>query len=268
MTDPRPVTVITGASSGIGAALAREFAKDGHELALVALPGPRLDAIANEIAATGVPRPGVFPIDLGASDGVDRLAQALIERGLEPANMVNCAGFGLIGDAADLDRAEQIAMVLVNVRALTDLSLRWIESLARNRGGILNVSSITAFFPGPGMAVYHSTKAYVLSFGEALHFELKSKGVRVTTLCPGPVETPFMTRAGIPRSYYPLILERPAAYVARHGYHGFKLGKCIVVPGSGNRVVAVLQRCLPRDFMTRVVARRYKQFRQRQASSP
>ena len=117
--------------------------------------------------------------------------------------MVNNAGFGLLGEAAELDRAQQLAMIDLNIRALTDLSLRWLESITRHRGGILNVASIAGFLPGPGMAVYHASKAYVVSFSEALHEELKADGVRVCALCPGPVATEFFDRAGLPHDYFP-----------------------------------------------------------------
>ena len=132
------------------------------------------------------------------------IADELRTRGLEPNFVVNNAGFGLVGAAAELDRAEQLAMIDLNARALTDLSLRFIDSLARHRGGILNVASVASFLPGPGLAVYYATKAYVLSFSEALHHELKPKGMRVTALCPGPVATEFQTRAGMPEGLFPV----------------------------------------------------------------
>lgn len=140
-------------------------------------------------------------------------------------------------------------MVALNIRVLTELSLRFVDALERQRGGILNVASVAAFMPGPGMAVYHATKAYVLSFSEALHRELRPRGVRVTALCPGPVPTEFQARAGIPEGYMPRILARSAQRVARDGYAGLMRGARIVVPGSGNRLVALLPRLLPRALM-------------------
>src|SRR5262249_50971161 len=217
---------------------------------------PALEAVADEIVAMGRPRPEVLPIDLGIRSATEDLVRELIERRLEPANIVNSAGFGRIGAAADLDQDEQLAMVELNVRVLTDLSLLWIDSLARHQGGILNVGSIAGFFPGPGMAVYHATKAYILLFGEALHFELRPKGIRVTTLCPGPVETPFMARAGTPVDNSPAIWKRPAEYVARHGYHGFIQGECVVVPGSANRVFVSLLRFIPRGILMSIIGAR------------
>ena len=185
----KPVVLITGASSGIGAALARLFAAQGHELVLAARRQDRLDALADSIAATGRSRPSVIAVDLERRDGAFALAAELSARGLEPAFVVNNAGFGLTGAAAALSRDGQLNMIDLNVRTLTELSLMFVDSLARHRGGILNVASVAAFLPGPGMAVYYASKAYVLSFSEALHRELAGQGIRVTALCPGPVQT-------------------------------------------------------------------------------
>ena len=256
MSPMQPVTLITGASAGIGAALARVFARHGDTVAITARREAQLAALAGEIETAGHPRPHVIAADLGKADGPARLAEALTTRGLEPAVVVNNAGFGLLGDAASLDRAQELAIVDLNVRALTDLSLRWIDSLTRHRGGILNVASIAAFLPGPNMAVYHATKAYVLSFSEALHNELAPAGVRVTCLCPGPVRTDFMERAGIPRGYFPRFLARTAERVAREGYEGLMQGKRVVVPGMPNKVVTLLPRLLPRSIVLGMTASR------------
>jgi short-subunit dehydrogenase len=188
----------------------------------------------------------VVAIDLGYADAAARIEAELREAGEEPQFVVNNAGFGLLGPAASLDREEQVAMIDLNARVLTDLSLRFVDSLARHKGGILNVASVASFMPGPGMAVYHATKAYVLSFSEALHRELKRNGVRVTALCPGPVETEFQSRAGMPEGYFPRFLARTAERVAREGYDGLMRGKRVVVPGSDNKVAALLPRLLPR----------------------
>ena len=239
MSSPKPVTLITGASAGIGAALADAFAGHSHALVLIARRAPQLKALANAIAERGHARPRVIAIDLAQADAAERIEIELREAGCEPQFVVNNAGFGLLGDAAHLDRAEQLAMIDLNVRVLTDLSLRFVDSLARHRGGILNVASVASFMPGPGMAVYHATKAYVLSFSEALHHELKPLGVRVTALCPGPVETEFQARAGIPGDYFPRFLARSPERVAREGYDGLMRGRRVVVPGSDNWVAAL-----------------------------
>jgi short-subunit dehydrogenase len=253
----QPVCLITGASAGIGAELARVFASHGHALVLTARRTAKLDSLAAEIAAGGHTRPKVITADLLSRDAPSRLAQALGDAGLEPAIVVNNAGFGLLGAAADLPHDQELAMIDLNVRALTDLSLRWIDSVIRHRGGILNVASLAAFMPGPGMAVYHATKAYVLSFTEALHEELKADGVRVCALCPGPVETEFLDRAGMPPGYFPKFIARSAERVARDGYDGFMGGHRVVVPGKPNRIATLLPRLLPRAIMLAMIQWRW-----------
>jgi uncharacterized protein len=251
----RPITLITGASAGIGAELARVFAEHGHELALVARREHRLVELADEIAGAGRPRPHVLRIDLEQPGAVTLLAAELIARDLEPANVVNNAGFGLVGQATRLDRSEQLAIIDLNVRALTELSLAFTDSVARHRGGILNVASLAAFLPGPGMAVYYASKAYVLSFTEALHHELKGRDVRVTALCPGPVATEFQARAGL-RKENVRILMLSARRVARIGYRGFMRGERVIVAGIGNRIVALLLRFIPHALLLSPADRR------------
>jgi hypothetical protein len=140
-------------------------------------------------------------------------------------------------------------MIAVNVRALTELSLAFVEPLARRRGGILNVASVAGFLPGPGMAVYYATKAFVVSFTEALHQELKPRGVRVTALCPGPVPSEFQTRAGVKNEHYPAFHACSAERVARDGYAGLMKGRRRVVPGFANRLVTVLAPVSPRAIV-------------------
>lgn len=189
-----PVAIITGASSGIGAELARVFASNGHALVLVARREARLKTVAAELKSAGATIPLVLPIDLSKRDAVARIALALEVRALQPQFVVNNAGFGLHGPAAERDRDELLSMVDLNMRALTDLSLAFVASLARHRGGILNVASVAGFLPAPASAVYYAGKAYVISFSEALYRELKPMGVRVTTLCPARC-TPNSRRA-------------------------------------------------------------------------
>jgi short-subunit dehydrogenase len=242
----KPITLITGASGGIGAALARVFAEHGHELVLVARREAQLTTLADEIAAAGRPRPTVLSVDLGQQDAVPEIAAALAARGLEPQIVVNNAGFGLAGSAAVLSRDEQLAMIDLNVRTLTALSLTFVDSVARHRGGILNVASVAAFMPGPGMAVYYASKAYVLSFSEALHQELRPLGIKVTALCPGPVPTEFQARAGLREERaQSALLSLSAERVARLGYHGFMRGRRVVIAGVGNKIAVFLVRIVP-----------------------
>jgi short-subunit dehydrogenase len=250
------VTLITGASAGIGAELARVFASNGHRLALVARRADRLKALAAEIgAAGGGGIPIIIPCDLEQADAGDRIAAALAAEGVEVEYVVNNAGFGLFGTAIELDRAEQLGIVDVNIRAMTDLSLRFSGDLIRNRGGILNVGSIAGFLPGPGMAVYYASKAYVVSFSEALRAELASRGVRVTVLCPGPVPSEFQVRAGFEPGFDSAVLNVSAADVARAAYGGLMSNKRAVLPGLGIKIVPFLLRLFPRGFVLAAVAR-------------
>jgi short-subunit dehydrogenase len=249
MSAPSPVTVITGASAGIGLELAKVFARNGHRLALIARRGNKLDALADEIATAGHKRPDVIAIDLMQKDVAATLGRELASRNLEPAVMVNNAGYGLTGLAAELDRADQLGIIDLNVRTLTDLSLAFVDSLARHKGGILNVASLASFLPAPGMAIYYATKAYVLSFSEALHVELRKKGVRVTTVCPGPVPTEFQARAGLVGKQRGSLIELSAAEVAEAGYRGFAAGKRLVVPGNLNKLVPLMPRIFPRGVI-------------------
>jgi uncharacterized protein len=252
----KPVALITGASSGIGLELARVFAAHGHELVLVARRQDRLDELAAEIAATGQSRPTVLTADLERREGAAKIAAELASRSLEPAYVVNNAGFGLSGAAGALSRDEQLGMIDLNVRALTELSLMFVDSLAHHRGGILNVASIAAFMPQPGMAVYHATKAYVLSFSEALHHELSSRGVRVTALCPGPVPTEFQARSQLQLPAAARAVELPPNRVAQIGYDGLMRGKRVVIAGIGNKIAVSFMRFVPNALLLRLADQR------------
>jgi uncharacterized protein len=249
------VTLITGASAGIGAELARVFASNGHRVALVARRAERLTALANEIAAAGGAAPMIIACDLEQPDAGDKIAAVLAAEGVEVEYVVNNAGYGLFGCAVELNRVEQLGIIAVNIRALTDLSLRFSDHLIRHKGGILNVGSIAGFLPGPGMAVYYASKAYVLSFSEGLRCELAARGVRVTALCPGPVPSEFQIRAGFEPGFDSAILNVSAANVAKAGYRGLMANKRAVLPGLGIKIVPLLLRLFPRGFILWAVGR-------------
>jgi len=249
------VTLITGASAGIGAELARVFASNGHRLALVDRRGDRLAKLASEIVAAGGAPPILITCDLEHRDACDKIAAALAAAGVEVEFVVNNAGFGLFGYAIELDRAEQLGIIAVNILAMTDLSLRFSDSLIRHRGGILNLGSLSGFLPGPGMAVYYASKAYVLSFSEALRQELAPRGVRVTTLCPGSVSSEFQARAGIKPGFEHEMLNVSASDVAQAGYRGLMANKRAVLPGLGTKIVPFLLRLFPRGFILAMVGR-------------
>ena len=249
------VTLITGASAGIGTELALVFASNGHRLALVDRRGDRLTILASEIVAAGGTAPILIPCDLEHSNACDKIAAALAAEGVEVEFVVNNAGFGLFGYAIELDRAEQLGIIAVNILAMTDLSLRFSDSLIRHRGGILNLGSLAGFLPGPGMAVYYASKAYVLSFSEALRQELAPWGVRVTALCPGSVSSEFQARAGLKPGFEHVILNVSASDVAQAGYRGLMANKRVVLPGFGTKIVPFLLRLFPRGFILAAVGR-------------
>ena len=249
------VALITGASAGIGAELARVFASRGHRVALVARRADRLTALAGEIVAGGGAAPIVITCDLTQADAGDKIAAALAAGGVEVEYVVNNAGFGVFGRAMQRDRADQLDMITVNIRALTDLSLRFADQLIRNRGGLLNMGSIAGFLPGPGMAVYYASKAYVMSFTEAMRAELAPHGVRVTVVCPGPVPSEFQARAGFSPGFDSAILNVLPADVARQAYVGLMANKRVVLPGVGIKVLPFLLRLFPRGIILAAVGR-------------
>jgi uncharacterized protein len=265
----RPVALITGASAGIGAEFVRVFARQGHQLVLVARREQRLHELADEIAASGRPRPHVLAVDLSRDGASKQIAAELARLNVEPQYVVNNAGFGLIGLAVELERGEQLAMIDLNVRVLAELSLAFVGSLSRHRGGILNVASVASFLPGPGMAVYYASKAFVLSFSEALHQELSGQGIRVTVLCPGVVPTEFQARAGMKKMPMAKFLCTSPEDIASAGYAALMQGQRVAIPGVVNKLITFLPRVLPRGVFLRAVARsQLSQFEKKPASAP
>lgn len=255
---PDPVALITGASSGIGAELARVFARNGHRLVLAARRTERLEVLADELARAGHSRPLVLTVDLMRAEAGDLIEAELARRGLEPQFVVNNAGFGLAGLAASRPRDRLLDMIDLNVRALTDLSLRFADALERQRGGLMNVASVAGFLPGPKHAVYYASKAFVVSFTEALHFEWKRRKVRVTALCPGPVPTEFQEVADTPDGENVTLMTTYADRVAEEGYRGLMAGKRLVVPGVLNKLVVYGIGFVPRRLLLPIVAGRQR----------
>lgn len=246
MSPGRSVVLITGASGGIGADLARVFASHGHDLALVARSEDKLQILADEIAGTGRPRPLILPCDLSQPDAPDRVAGWLEQAGAAPTVLVNNAGYGLLGDVADLDPAAQLGIIDLNVRALVALTIRFMPGLKARKGKILNVASIVAYMPGPGMAVYYASKAFVLSFGKALSEELKPAGCTVTTLCPGVTFTDFQARAGMPSDLQVFRFGGATSMaVAETGYAALMAGKRVAIHGIANRILCFLAPLTP-----------------------
>ena len=246
----REVTLITGASAGLGVEFARLCAARGDELVLVARRRDRLEDLAGEIQG----RVHVFDMDLSKPDAPRTLIDKVQGEGLTVATLINNAGFGGGGLFAASSPERQTEMIDLNVRALTQLS-RFVLApmLQRRRGAILNVASTAAFQPGPGAAVYFATKAYVLSFTEALHQELKSSGIKVSALCPGATATEFGVVAGYQGRQLERFKASPRA-VAQAGLDGLERNKAVVIPGLGNKATAQASRFLPRAAIRRIVA--------------
>lgn len=243
----RPVALITGASSGIGAALAREAAKDGHDLVLVARRREPMQALAAELHAAGA-EITVISTDLGKPGGAAELMKIVEERGLVIDTLINNAGVGDTGRFDQADPEKISSMLLVNIVALTELTrLILPKMVARRRGKIMLLASTAAFQPGPEMAVYYATKSYVLSFGRAIGYELRRTGVTVTTLCPGPTTSEF---AQVANMQGVALFEGPmpvmsAAEVARQGYAALKAGRPLIITGLLNSIIAMSTRFTP-----------------------
>jgi len=252
--------LITGASSGIGESLARQLAAHGAHLILVARTEDRLHALAAELGARYRVQVHVLPADLNRPGAAAELHAAVQARGLNVDILVNNAGLGGYGEFSTQPADEIDRMIAVNISALTGLTRAFLpDMLARGRGRVLNVASTAAFQPGPLMAVYYATKAYVLSFSEAVAEEVAGSGVSVTALCPGPVQTGFQAVSRLGESD---LLSGPARLVilsadevARQGVRGLLVGQRVVVAGRLNRVQTLLPRLLPRAVVTRLIGR-------------
>ncbi len=251
----RRTALITGASSGIGAELAKVFARAGYDLVLVARSEDRLRALQVEVESRHAIAARVLAVDLADPAAPATIHARLEQEGVVVHALVNDAGFGVHGPFAETDLAAELAMIQVNVAALTQLTKLFSPAmLGRGHGRILNVASTAAFQPGPLMAVYYATKAYVLSFSEALAEELRGTGVTVTTLCPGPTRTPFQERANLGGSFLAnRFTVMDAATVARAGYRGLVRGEALVIPGLLNRLTPVVVRLTPRPLVRRIV---------------
>lgn len=241
-----PLALVTGASGGIGEALAFEFARHGYDIALCARSADKLADVAARLAGEGA-KTHIIPADLGVPDGAKALLQGLEDLHLEVDVLINNAGFGDMDPVAEADPGKLISMIDLNVRTLTALTATLLPKMVRRRrGGVLNVASTAAFLPGPNMAVYFATKAYVLSFTRALYAELKNSGVHACSLCPGLVKTGFQDAAAMQGS---LLLKlaplKSAEAVARAGYKAFAAGKREIVPGFSNKIMAASPRFTP-----------------------
>lgn len=254
-----PVALITGASAGLGRELARLFAADAHHVVLVARREDRLRELARELEESFGDCATCIAADLAEPGAARALAAELEERGLRVDTLVNNAGFGYVGDFVDEPLENVEDMTRLNIGALTELTRLLLPPMKeRGRGRVLNVASVASYMPGPRMAVYFATKAYVLSFSDALGQELKGSGVSVSALCPGPTPTEFQSVAGMGRNYSGAsrsLAQVDAPSVARAGYRALMKGRRSVIPGLFPRIGARLAGLLPRSLVLRILHR-------------
>jgi len=252
----RPAVVVVGGSRGIGRAIAKVAARDGTAVVLVARSLDGLAAAARDVKEAGG-QAFMLSLDLRAIDASAQLKEFLASNGLFCEVLVNSAGYGLRGAATTLPIADQLGMVDLNIRALTDMTLHFLPGMvARGRGGVLNLGSIAGFTPGPNMALYYASKAFVRSFSEALHQEVGSTGVTVTCVAPGPVATEFLESSGAGRAALFKILPKLSAdYVAERAWRGFKSGRRLVVPGLSAKLVAFVASSLPSAVKVPLIGR-------------
>jgi uncharacterized protein len=246
--------LITGASSGIGLELAKCFAADGCRLVLVARNISALEKLAEELRLKNKIEVIGLPADLSLPETPKQIFEKLSAQKLSVDILVNNAGFGANGMFAQLSLPRQLEMLQVNIAALTELSGLFLSGMIqRQRGGILNVSSVAGFLPGPGMAVYYATKAFVLSFTEALSEELLGTGLKVSVLCPGPTESNFGTVARGEKVREIKTSKMSAQAVAIYGHRAFRNGKVIAIPGVQNKVFVFLNRLAPRWIPRKII---------------
>jgi short-subunit dehydrogenase len=246
--------LVTGASSGIGLELARCFAADGSRLVLVARNTSALEQLAGKLRGDFKIEATVLTADLSQPETPEKIVSELKGRGIVVDVLVNNAGFGAHGIFSELPIQRQLEMIQVNVAALTELTGLFLPGMVeRHRGGVLNVASVAGFVPGPGMAVYYASKAFVLSFTEALAEELAGTGVEVMVLCPGPTETNFGRVAhNNDNARLVRVASMSAKEVALHGHRAFRGGHVVAVSGWRNRLLVLLIRLMPRLLVRRI----------------
>jgi hypothetical protein len=254
MSTTQKTALITGASSGIGKALAREFAKDGYDLVLAARGVAAMQALADELQQRHKITVTVIRADLETNDGAQKLHADVKARHITVSALANNAGYGTFGEFKDAALASELAMMQLNMNAVVVLTRLFMPDLLATRGKVLNTASTAAFQPGPYMAVYYATKAFVLSFSEAIAAELAPHGVSVTALCPGPTASGFQDKADMHTSALVKGKRLPSSEaVAAQGYRALQRGRRVYIPGAMNWILAQSVRVTPRNLVTALV---------------
>jgi short-subunit dehydrogenase len=254
--ETKPALIVTGASSGIGREFARVAAPEFPAVLLVARTEAALAELARELGTDGR-EVDFLPLDLAGAEAGAKIAARLSERGWHADVLVNNAGFGYLGPVHDMPLQPQLSIIDVNIRALAELTLRFLPDMAvRGRGGVINIGSAASFSPGPGMALYFASKAFVRSFTDAVHAEANGTGVTVTAVHPGPIATDFGRRAGVAGQRSVAYATGPTArQVAEAGWRGFREGRRQVRPGLLNKAAIVIAQMVPTGLLLAVLAR-------------
>ena len=256
MNSTRNYTLITGASTGIGYELAKLFAKDRHNLILVARDEGKLETAKNELSKCNV-EVKILSLDLSKSEDIQGLFNYVEMNKLNVDILVNNAGIGTFGDFSEWVKEE--ALIDINIKVLTKLTKYFLPKIIEcKNGGILNVASTAAFCSGPRMAAYYASKAYVLNLTEAIYEECKDSGIRISCLCPGPVKTTFQDKAGIKKSESAKKYLMDAEEVAKVSYKDFKKGKLIIIPGMKNKLLVIGNKLLPRRISRKIILKTNK----------
>lgn len=258
MNSTRNYTLITGASTGIGYELAKLFAKDRHNLILVARDEGKLETAKNELSKCNV-EVKILSLDLSKSEDIQGLFNYVEMNKLNVDILVNNAGIGTFGDFSEIEWVKEEALIDINIKVLTKLTKYFLPKIIEcKNGGILNVASTAAFCSGPRMAAYYASKAYVLNLTEAIYEECKDSGIRISCLCPGPVKTTFQDKAGIKKSESTKKYLMDAEEVAKVSYKDFKKGKLIIIPGMKNKLLVIGNKLLPRRISRKIILKTNK----------
>lgn len=252
-SERRSYVLITGATAGIGYELAKLYAKDGHNLILIARDKSKLEKVKNELELYSI-NVCLLSVDLTSDNACEEIIDFINERNLEVDVLVNNAGIGSFGYLSEIEMEKELALIHVNIKVVTELTKIFLDKMLENDGGaIMNVASTAAFCAGPKMATYYASKSYVLNFTEAIYEEVKGKNIKISCLCPGAVDTGFQDAAGIKKIASAKKNLMSAKKVAEIAYKDFNKGKLIIIPGIKNKTIVLINKFLPRIISRKII---------------